>query len=467
MASSHGRQGDRSSRGSRSGCADAGRAPRKWFSRIGTDPLSRYERDREAARDRARTTADRGQRQQSGSHRRRSDRVRRKPRIPRSDQTGAPSDRSRGDTGRYGCRASCICVAYRSNERRAHDVRDLRRPPFCRRATARASPYLGLMGSGRDPRALALVDPAAARAASAEPAPQVRLALGYAFALGGATCFGIGGVIAKTAFNAGVEPAVLAEWRVLFGFLAFLAIVAAWRPAALRIRRADLTLFLAFGVAGLAGVSLVFYLAIQRIPIGVALVIEYTGPILLLVWARLRGRRVGGRLWLAAALALAGCFFAAGAYDAALRELNGVGLALAAADAVIFALYFALAERLQTRYSTSTVLVWGFGFALVGWSVVRPLWTLPWTTTPPEAYALLAAVVVVATVIPFALTLGAIALIPAARVGLAGTFEPAVAAVAAWVVLGERLEPLQLVGGAIVLAGVVLAQSLRPTAGSV
>ncbi|TME97116.1 MAG: hypothetical protein E6I40_01985 [Chloroflexi bacterium] len=322
------------------------------------------------------------------------------------------------------------------------------------------------MGSGRDPRALALVDPAPARAPSAEPAP-LRLALGYALALGGATCFGIGGVIAKTAFNAGVEPAVLAEWRVLFGFLAFLAIVAAWRPAALRIRRADLTLFLAFGVAGLAGVSLVFYLAIQRIPIGVALVIEYTGPILLLVWARLRGRRVGGRLWLAAALALAGCFFAAGAYDAALRELNGVGLALAAADAVIFALYFALAERLQTRYSTSTVLVWGFGFALVGWSVVRPLWTLPWTTTPPEAYALLAAVVVVATVIPFALTLGAIALIPAARVGLAGTFEPAVAAVAAWVVLGERLEPLQLVGGAIVLAGVVLAQSLRPTAGSV
>ena len=274
-------------------------------------------------------------------------------------------------------------------------------------------------------------------------------------------------MIAKTAFNAGVEPAVLAEWRVLFGFLAFLAIVAAWRPAELRIRRADVPLFLAFGVVGLAGVSLVFYLAIQRIPIGVALVIEYTGPILLLVWARVGGRRVGGRLWLAAALALAGCFFAAGAYDAALRELNAVGLALAAADAVIFALYFALAERLQTRYATSTVLVWGFGSALVGWSVVRPLWTLPWTTTPPQVYALLAAVVVIATLIPFALTLGAIRFIPAARVGLASTFEPVVAAAAAWVLLGERLELLQLAGGAVVIAAIVLAQSLRPTAGSV
>src|SRR5207245_4127903 len=129
------------------------------------------------------------------------------------------------------------------------------------------SPPLGLMGSGRDPRALALVDPAPARAPSAEPAP-LRLALGYALALGGATCFGIGGVIAKTAFNAGVEPAVLAEWRVLFGFLAFLVIVAAWRPAALRIRRADLTLFLAFGVAGLAGVSPVVSPASPRLPLG-------------------------------------------------------------------------------------------------------------------------------------------------------------------------------------------------------
>jgi drug/metabolite transporter (DMT)-like permease len=254
---------------------------------------------------------------------------------------------------------------------------------------------------------------------------------------------------------------------VFFAFFVFLGVFAALRPNELRIDRADLPLFAVFGVVGLAGVSLIYYEAIKRIPVGVALVIEYTGPLILLVYAHLRGRRVGGRLWVAGALAILGCFFAAGAYDAALRQLNAVGLALAALDAFVFALYFALAERLGTRYGTPTILVWGFGFALLGWSVVRPPWLLPWATTTTDVYLQVATVVVIATVIPFALTLAAVRLIPAARVGLAATFEPVVAAAAAWIALGERLEIPQILGGIVVLIAIGIAQSLRPTAESV
>jgi drug/metabolite transporter (DMT)-like permease len=294
----------------------------------------------------------------------------------------------------------------------------------------------------------------------------MRLWLGYSFALAAAASFGIGGVIAKSAFNS-LAPSVLAEFRVFFAFFIFLGLFVVFRRDELRVRREDIPMFAVFGIVGLAGVSLVYYEAIKRIPVGVALVIEYTGPLLLLVYARLRGRTVGGRLWIAAALAIVGCFFAAGAYDAGLRELNGLGLALAAADAFFFALYFALAERLGTRYTTPALLVWGFGFALLGWSVVRAPWTLPWTTTPPEVYVQIAQVVVIATLIPFALTIAAVRLIPAARVGLTATFEPVVAAVAAWIVLSERLDFPQIVGGVVVLVAIAIAQSLRPTAGSV
>jgi len=305
----------------------------------------------------------------------------------------------------------------------------------------------------------------AARGSSVGPA-SLRLGLGYGFALAAAASFGIGGVIAKSTFNS-LAPSVLAEFRVFLAFLIFLALFGIFRRDELRVRREDIPIFAVFGIVGLAGVSLVYYEAIKRIPIGVALVIEYTGPLLLLAYARLRGRTVGGRLWIAAALAIVGCFFAAGAYDAGLRELNGLGLALAAADAFFFALYFALAERLGARYTTPTLLLWGFGFALLGWSIVRAPWTLPWTTTPADVYVQIAEVVVIATLIPFALTLAAVRLIPAARVGLTATFEPVVAAVAAWVVLSERLELQQIVGGVVVLAAIAIAQSLRPTAGSV
>lgn len=210
-----------------------------------------------------------------------------------------------------------------------------------------------------------------------------------------------------------------------------------------------------------------YYESIQRLPVGVAVVIQYTAPVLLLIWARLRGRKVGSRLWVAAALALVGCFFAAGAYDAALFQLNTVGVLLSVLSAFIFALYFSLAERILKRYDTPTLLIYGFGFALLAWAVYRPLWTLPWATTPSEIYALLLGVIVVATVIPFGLTLAAVKLIPAARVGLTATIEPVVAALVAWLVLAEQLAPAQIAGGAIVVVAILVAQSLRPTADSV
>lgn len=304
----------------------------------------------------------------------------------------------------------------------------------------------------------------------------LRLTLGYSFALGAAALFGVGGVIAKGAFAAGLAPSELAELRVLFAFLVLLAGVAVFRPRDLVVRRADLPLLGVFGIFALGGVQWSYYEAIQRLPLGVALVIQYTAPLLILFYWRVRGREVGSRLWLAGALTLGGCYLVVGAYDLALFSLNAVGTALAVLSALIFALYFLLAERIlnprdRTRrapYTVWTLLVYGFGFALVGWMALRPPWTLPWGIVAEPATALLiAGVIVVATVLPFTLIFAAVSLIPAARVGLTATAEPVVGALAALLILGESLEAPQLAGGAIVLVGIAIAQSLRPTAGSV
>ncbi len=232
------------------------------------------------------------------------------------------------------------------------------------------------------------------------------------------------------------------------------------------MRRADLPLLALFGVVGIGGVQLSYYEAIQRLPIGVALVIQYTAPLLLLLYARFTGKRVDARLWVAAVLTIAGCALVVGVYDESLRGVNTVGALLSILSAVIFAVYFTLAERVLAIYRPWTALVYGLGFALVAWAIVRPVWLLPWTLVG-SSWPLVIGVVVVATVIPFALSLSAVALIPAARVGLTSTFEPVVAAVAAFFILSEALEPPQLVGGAVVLAGIVIAQSLRLRAGGV
>lgn len=274
-------------------------------------------------------------------------------------------------------------------------------------------------------------------------------------------------MIAKSAFDMGVPPRVLAEWRVLFAFVAFTLIVAAWRPRELRIRREDILWFAGFGIFGMGAVQWLYYEAIQRIPIAVALVIEFTAVILVLVYARLRGRKVGRALWYAGVLSLAGCFFASGAYDAGLRAVNTDGILIAALDATLFTSYFVLGERLASRYSAWTLAVYGFGFALLAWQVLQPAWTMPWTTTDPAIWARVAGVVIIAAIIPFTLGFVALRLLPAARVSIVATSEPFIAAVIAWAILGQSLQTPQILGGALVLGGILIAQTHRPTADSV
>ncbi len=248
----------------------------------------------------------------------------------------------------------------------------------------------------------------------------------------------------------------------------FLAIALAFKRRDLAaIRRADLPLLVVFGLLGVLAVQLVYYEAIQRIPIGVALVIEYTAPLLILGYWRVRGRYVGLGLWVAGILTVAGCYFVVGAYDAQLREVNTVGALLAAVDALILAAYFLIAERLVTRYSSWALLCVGFGAAALAWSIARPLWTLDWSRLNGELGLYVLGVVVIATVVPYLFSVGAVRLIPAARVGLASTAEPVIAAVAAWLLIGESLEALQVVGGLIVIAGIVVAQRTRLSAESV
>lgn len=288
--------------------------------------------------------------------------------------------------------------------------------------------------------------------------------MGYAFAIAAAAFYAVGGVIAKRAFDLGVAPEVLAEFRILFAFVVLVALTLTFKRRDLAaVRRADLPWLALFGLIGVMAVQLVYYQAIQRIPIGVALVIEYTAPLLILAYWRIRGRHVGMPLWAAALLTLAGCYFVVGAYDAQLRQVNAVGALLAAVDAVILAAYFLLAERLVRRYSSWALLCAGFAAAALAWCLVRPPWLLPWGELRGDLGVYVLGVVFVATVIPYLFSVGAVRLIPAARVGLTSTAEPVIAAISAWLLIGESLEPLQVIGGVIVIAGILVAQSVRVT----
>jgi drug/metabolite transporter (DMT)-like permease len=290
--------------------------------------------------------------------------------------------------------------------------------------------------------------------------------VGYGLALGGAALYALGGVIAKDAFSAGIAPSEMAQLRAMFSFAVLLPALALFGRRHLRVRRSDLPMLALFGALGLAAVNGTYYEAISRLPLGVALAIQYTAPLLLLAIARITGRGVGSRLWVAAAVTLVGCFFVVGAYDARLRDVNAAGAVIAVIAMLAFAAYLLMAERLLKRLTPWTLLLYGLGFASLAWAAYRVPAALPWDLAARQ-WPLLVGVVFVATLFPYVLTLAAVSLLPAARVGLTATFEPVAGAILGFALLGEILQPPQLAGGLLVIAGIALVQTVRLRAGGV
>src|SRR4051812_36584973 len=283
-------------------------------------------------------------------------------------------------------------------------------------------------------------------------------ARGYVLVAAGAAMFALGGNLARYMLDDGVSAMRLSQLRSA-GSLVLLAVaLAVTRPDLMRGRRRDLPQLAFLGVCGPALVHATYYAAIDRLEIGVALVIQYMAPLLLLLWLRFRyGRRIARSLWGAVALSIVGCALVVGAYDPG--SLDGLGVLFGFGATITFAIYMVASERAGQRYQSVTTLLWAFGFASVFWAVVQPWWDFPFSKV--DVWLGLG-VIVIGTLLPFICVVTALRHLPAPRVAVAATLEPVTAALFAWWLHDERLAAVQLAGGAMVLAAVLWVQSHRP-----
>jgi drug/metabolite transporter (DMT)-like permease len=301
-----------------------------------------------------------------------------------------------------------------------------------------------------------------------------RPALGYAMVVLAAALFGLNGTVSKVVLSSGLSSVELTEIRSTGACLGFALAVLVIRPPRLRITLRELPLLVVFGVAGVAFVQWFYFVAIHRLPVGIALLIQYLAPLLVALFARYGlHEHVRRRIWLALALSLTGLALVVEVWTG--LALDGVGVAAALAAAVAYAVYVLLAEREVGRGRDPLSLsFYGFLFAALFWLVAAPVWTFPAGRVDDRVsllgnldgesapvWLLLAFVVVVGTMVTFALIAGALSHISATRVGITAMLEPVAASIVAWAWLGETFGAAQLAGGSIVLAGILLAQTSR------
>ncbi|WP_299510046.1 EamA family transporter [uncultured Limnohabitans sp.] len=249
-----------------------------------------------------------------------------------------------------------------------------------------------------------------------------------------------------TSFAKSLFPALGAEgttaYRIVFAMLMLMAVFRPWRRKWVWADALPLGLY---GVT-LGVMNLLFYSAIKTIPFGVAIAIEFIGPLAVAVWT---SKKASDWLWVALAVAGLALLLPLPGADAA-TALDVTGMVFAFMAGICWALYIVFGQRVALRYGAMATPMGLLAAALVvapvgvwhaGNALLNPQWLLAGL-----------AVALLSSAVPYALEMFSLHHLPKNTFSILLSLEPAVGALAGWLVLAERLTPLQGLAIALVMA---------------
>ena len=282
---------------------------------------------------------------------------------------------------------------------------------------------------------------------------------GYVYIVLAAVLWGVSGSAAKFLFHSGIGPFELTQLRLTLAAVLLFAWLLLRNPSRLRIARRDIGYFALFGALGIAGCQSTYLLAISRIQVAAAILLQYLAPIFIALHAVVFARDRLSPVTLTAMIgALAGCYLVVGAYTIELLQMNRVGIAAGVLSAVTFAWYSIQGEYGMRRYDPWTVLFYALFFAMLTLNIVHPPLRAFLHDYTALQWGWILYIGIAGTLAPFGLYLYGVNFIRSTRASITATLEPIVAAVVSYAFLNEVLTPLQIFGGALVIGAVILLQ---------
>ncbi len=297
--------------------------------------------------------------------------------------------------------------------------------------------------------------------------------MGYVYGLIAALLFGANGSVTKVVLASGLSPTQVTQFRTLGTCLIAGAILLVIDRGAFKLAPKQVAVMALLGVVGVALLQATYAFAIQLLPVGIALLFEYLAVLIVaLVAFFVFKEKVRARIWIAIGCVLIGLTIVAQIWSSA---LDGFGVLMALAAAATLAFYFLVGERQVTATSPLAVAFWTSGFATLFWAFFSGWWTIDPAIVSKQVslsgnlshvvvplWMPLLWLIVLGSFLPFLLSFAAIGRLKATAGGIVASSEVIFAFVVAWLWLGEELGPFQLVGAAMVLAGILLAQTSRP-----
>ena len=285
--------------------------------------------------------------------------------------------------------------------------------------------------------------------------------------------FASNGIASKLLLDGHITAWRLAQIRALSA-CAILAIYL-WRkaPTTFRIKRSEILPLVSYGIIGIAMVQALYFVSISRMHVSIALLIEFTAPVWIVVYLRVVKRKhVPNQMWLALILALTGLALIAQVWDG--LTLDGIGVIAGFGASFALAFCFLCGESLTEKRDNQSITMWGFFFAGFAWCLVLPIWSFPFdlfTTSIPLAgalegsstpgWVLILYVVLVGTIFPYLCVMAGLKNLKASTTSTFGLLEPIFAGIVAWIWFTESWTVIQLIGGVVVIAGIYMADQAR------
>jgi DME family drug/metabolite transporter len=284
--------------------------------------------------------------------------------------------------------------------------------------------------------------------------------LGILAVVGAAACWGIAATVAKDLFDSGVEPIELAQARSYIAAVGFSLLPGAW-SGGLRVDRRSAVPLIGLGLS-IPAVNGVYYLAIERLAVAVALVLEYSAPVLVVAWTAVRSRKFPRPLLLGTlTAAVVGVVFVAELPAGDVGEIDGIGLLFGLSAAVFFSAYTLLNEAAGTHLGPVPAMARAFAVAALFWVVYQAPRGFPAALVEPDNVLRVLFIGIGGTLVPFLLFIWGVSKVKSEKAAIAATIEPPLAGAIAWLWLGETLSTMQIGGGLLILAAVAALQLER------
>jgi drug/metabolite transporter (DMT)-like permease len=272
--------------------------------------------------------------------------------------------------------------------------------------------------------------------------------------------FATTGTITKHLVQAyGLQPLTVAAMRMTLAVPMLFGLLAVLDRKLLRIEARDIPFFLLFGLIPVAGFQACWAYAVSLIDVGVATVLNYTSPAWAVIFAwPLLGERLNRRKGLALLLTAAGVALIVRIFDAQFLSLNMAGLLWGMGSGLTYGLYGIFGRRALQRYSFWTVITYAFAAGALFLLATQSVGRIRSAFAQPGAALWLVVLALLPSVVGYGLYTFGLRYLEATVAAILATVEPVMATLWAVIFLGESLTWPQVIGGALVIAGVIVLQ---------